>query len=91
MLTLPPSVTPTTKLNSAIPSSLEQDTVDEIKRTASTVNKFFILCFSYVFQGMFLKSINQIPQFQRHSFYVKPNAYKKEELDELDALKRGNE
>ena len=54
-----------------VSSSGEQDTVDEIKITASTVNKFFILCFSYFFQGMFLKSINLIPQFQRHSFYVK--------------------
>ena len=54
-----------------VSSSGEQDTVDEIKITASTVNKFFILCFSYFFQGMFLKSINLIPQFQRHSYDVK--------------------
>jgi hypothetical protein len=50
---------------------VETTVYDEIKITASTVNKFFILCFSYFFQGMFLKSINLIPQFQRHSYDVK--------------------
>ena len=36
-----------------VSSSLEQDTVDEIKITASTVNKFFILCFSFSFKVCF--------------------------------------